>query len=174
MPVGAQLREVGALVLLALAADQLGLRIVDVGPSELPARDREPERREVLALEEVVQVRGREAARLGLHASVAHYLERHAPKLRPDSPSSFAQRSPNLEAPRLRVHRAHLGLKHLHQRAVHAQGGGAEPSPETSTRSHLPRKTDVGESTIRRVSKGGGTQAEAIASHGPGVGRSRS
>ena len=54
LALGAELREVRALVLVALAPDELGLRIVDVRPSELPARDREPERSEVLALEEVV------------------------------------------------------------------------------------------------------------------------
>ena len=64
---GAELREVCPLVRLALAPDQLGLRIVAVRPSQLPASDREPERREVLALEEVVQMRRRELTQLGAH-----------------------------------------------------------------------------------------------------------
>jgi hypothetical protein len=45
-------------VLVALAPDQLGLRIVDVRPSELPARDREPERRKMLTLEESFKCEG--------------------------------------------------------------------------------------------------------------------
>ena len=55
------------LVLLALAADEVALRVVALGPSELAARDGELERRQVLALEEVVQMRGREVSRLRVH-----------------------------------------------------------------------------------------------------------
>ena len=54
----------------ALAPDELGVRVVDVGPRKLPASDCEPKRREVLALEEVVQVRRREREGFGPHASI--------------------------------------------------------------------------------------------------------
>jgi len=56
LALGAQLREVRALVLVALRPDQLHVRIVNVRPSHIPTRDREPEPSEVLALEEVIQV----------------------------------------------------------------------------------------------------------------------
>jgi hypothetical protein len=49
--------EVGRLVLLPLAPNEVGLRVVDDRPSELPARDREVERGQVVALEEIVEIR---------------------------------------------------------------------------------------------------------------------
>jgi hypothetical protein len=67
LPLVAQLREVRALVLATLATDELGLQIVLVGPNQLATRDREPERSEVLALEEVVQMRGGKGAELRGH-----------------------------------------------------------------------------------------------------------
>ena len=62
-PVGEQRREVGGLVLVALALDEVGLRILVGRPLELVPRNRELELRQVLALEERVQVRGREPLR---------------------------------------------------------------------------------------------------------------
>ena len=55
-PVGEKLREVGGLVLVALPLDEIGLRVLGDGPLELVARDGELELRQVLALEEGVQV----------------------------------------------------------------------------------------------------------------------
>jgi hypothetical protein len=51
--------EVGPLVLSALAPDQLGLRVVDDGALEFPAPNGELELGQMLALEEVVQIRRR-------------------------------------------------------------------------------------------------------------------
>jgi hypothetical protein len=48
-------------VLLALAPYQLALRVVDQRPNELAASSLKLERDEMLALEEIVQARGREA-----------------------------------------------------------------------------------------------------------------
>src|SRR5215210_5909716 len=55
---------------LTLAPNELRLRIKHLRPSQFPARDREPERREMLALQKVVQVRGREVTELGVHARI--------------------------------------------------------------------------------------------------------
>ena len=60
-PVGEQLREVSALVLLPLAPDQLGLSVLDVRLDELAARDLELELRQVLAREVGRHVGRREA-----------------------------------------------------------------------------------------------------------------
>jgi hypothetical protein len=67
---GAQLREVRALVLLTLPPNQPRLRIVRLRPSQLPARDRKPERSKVLTLEEVVQMRWREVTELRVHVRI--------------------------------------------------------------------------------------------------------
>jgi hypothetical protein len=65
-----QLLEVGGLVLLALAANEIGLRVVDGDPSELAAGDRQLERAQMLTLEEVVEARRGEAeTMLDLHAT---------------------------------------------------------------------------------------------------------
>jgi hypothetical protein len=52
-------REICRLVLFALASDEVGLRILVVGPRELVSRNGELELRQMLALEECVQIRGR-------------------------------------------------------------------------------------------------------------------
>ena len=56
----AQRSEVVSLVLIALASDELALRIVERRPYELAASNREIERGQMLALEEVVQIGRRE------------------------------------------------------------------------------------------------------------------
>jgi hypothetical protein len=68
----AQRGQVPRLVLVALAADQLGVRVVAERPLELLARHRELERRQVRAGEEADQVgrREAEAATLGAHSSI--------------------------------------------------------------------------------------------------------
>jgi hypothetical protein len=52
--------QVARLVLVALARDQVGLRVLSRRPGELPARDGKLEPRQVCALEVVVDVRGRQ------------------------------------------------------------------------------------------------------------------
>ena len=68
MPLGAERAEVSALVLQPLAADQLGLLVLDVRPLELAARVRERERRQVLAGEEGRDVGRREVQAVGVKA----------------------------------------------------------------------------------------------------------
>ena len=46
-------------MLLALAPDEVGLRVIDARPRELSTRDLQLERDQVLALKEIVQQRGR-------------------------------------------------------------------------------------------------------------------
>src|SRR5205814_3139578 len=48
------------LVVLALTADELGVRVVAVGPPELPPRDGELEARQVRARQEADEIGGRE------------------------------------------------------------------------------------------------------------------
>ena len=60
LPVARKRSEVRRLVLLALAPDQVGLRVHDLRPLRLAARDLELQRHEMLAVEEVVQVGRRE------------------------------------------------------------------------------------------------------------------
>ena len=67
LPVGAEVLEVGALVLEPLAEDQLRLLVLDLGPVELPARVRERERRQVLAGEEGRDVGRREMEVFGVN-----------------------------------------------------------------------------------------------------------
>ena len=67
LPVGAEVLEVGALVLEPLAEDQLRLLVLDLGPVELPARVRERERRQVLAGEEGRDVGRRETEVFGVN-----------------------------------------------------------------------------------------------------------
>jgi hypothetical protein len=57
---GPQALEIGALVLLALAPQELGLLVGDLRLRAAAPRDLERERREVGALDVVVQVGGRE------------------------------------------------------------------------------------------------------------------
>ena len=59
-PSGDELGEVSRLVLVSLPLDEVGLRILSLGPLDRGANDRELELRQVLALEERVQVRRRE------------------------------------------------------------------------------------------------------------------
>ncbi len=68
---GPQALEMGALVLRALAGEELGLLVGDVRAGTLAARDLERKRREVGALDVVVQVRRREreVAGEGAHGS---------------------------------------------------------------------------------------------------------
>ena len=49
--------EVSRLMLLALTADEVALWVVALGSRELPVGHRDVERHQVLALQEVVQVR---------------------------------------------------------------------------------------------------------------------
>ena len=61
-------------MLVALALDEIGLRVLVGRPLELVPRDRELELRQVLALEERVQIRGREedaAVALLHHGSIS-------------------------------------------------------------------------------------------------------
>ena len=66
LPVGAEVLEVGALVLEPLAEDQLRLLVLDLGPLELAARVRERERRQVLAGQEGRDVGWREMEASGV------------------------------------------------------------------------------------------------------------
>ena len=68
LPVGAEVLEVGALVLEPLAEDQLRLLVRRVGPVDLPARVRERERRQVLAGEEGRDVGRRQVESVGVKA----------------------------------------------------------------------------------------------------------
>jgi hypothetical protein len=65
--------EICSLVLLALAADQVGLRVVDERPLEFLAGDRKLKRDKVLALEEVVQQRGRQLWRRRSSSHPRHF-----------------------------------------------------------------------------------------------------
>ena len=69
----AQLPEEGRLVLVALAADELAVRVVAVRPHELAALDGDLELRQVRAGEIVRQVGGREAKRAV--SREAHHLK---------------------------------------------------------------------------------------------------
>jgi hypothetical protein len=65
VPAGrAERSEVSGFVLVTLAPNELGLRVVDPRPYKLPTRDIELERNEMLALQEAVESRRRE-----LHAT---------------------------------------------------------------------------------------------------------
>src|SRR2546428_4900430 len=55
-----QVREIGRLVLLALAAEQLAVLVGDMRPRALPPRHLARKGRQVLALDVVVQIGGRE------------------------------------------------------------------------------------------------------------------
>src|SRR2546422_2526961 len=55
-----QVREIGGLVLLALAAEQLAVLVGDMRPRALPARDLARKGRQVLALDVVVRIGGGE------------------------------------------------------------------------------------------------------------------
>ena len=89
-PVRDQLREVGGLVLVALPLDEVGLRILVSRPLELAPRDRKLELRQMLALEERVQIRRREedvAVALLHHGSIT---VARAARPRPGGLSSYA------------------------------------------------------------------------------------
>jgi hypothetical protein len=83
----AELREVPLFVRDSLAPNELGVRVVDVRPRKLPMCDRELERCEVLALEEIVQVGWREGRWLCLHGpifasapAVSRFYAGHVPR----------------------------------------------------------------------------------------------
>ena len=65
-PLGLEPGEVGGLVLVPLAPDEVSVRVVPEGLLELAARDGELERRQVLARQEGVEV-GRREAEPGRH-----------------------------------------------------------------------------------------------------------
>ena len=92
-----QRREVSRLVLVALALDEVGLRILVGRPLELVPRHRELELRQMLALEERVEIRGREKCSLR-PPSFSPPANRLLPPLS-SPPSSPGKRSLLLPAP---------------------------------------------------------------------------
>ena len=93
---GAELVEVAPLVLLALAADEVGVEVDPIGPLELAARDGQLERRQVRAGQERVEVGRREdeAVRPLMHLNTLARTQEASPLYEPRWRRRSPDRSP--------------------------------------------------------------------------------